>query len=575
MDKKQIADILAEIADLLELNNENAFRVRAYQNAARALEASSISLGPKTTANQLTSIKGIGKSIAEQILALIQEGELDHHQKLIQDTPPGLREMLKIPTLGPKKIHYIYHKLDIDNISELELACQENRLAGLPNFGPKTQANILKGIQSVKKFSESFLYADIFEQAYALLDQIKGHSKVKKADIAGSMRRKKEIIGDVDIVAATKHPEELMDFFVSLDQSAEIIAKGDTKSSMKLDSGINVDIRAVKPHQYPYALHHFTGSKEHNTAMRAMSKKMGIKINEYGLFKNGKRIPCSNEHDFFQVFSMDYIPPELRENHGEIEAAKNGKLPRLVTQEDIKGLFHIHTNFSDGNMTIQKACQHLKEMGMHYAGFSEHSKTAAYAGGLKEESMKDYLSEIEKIQKKLGDFTLFKGIESDILPNGDLDYSDAVLRRFDFVIIAIHSHFNMSQKEMTQRMIKAMQNPHATILAHPSGRILLARDPYQVDIMQIIDAAAENDVDLEINANPHRLDLDWRMTKYARDKKIKVFINPDAHHLQNLHDYTYGVNMARKGWLEAADVANTMTSRQMQKYLDHKKGRKK
>ncbi|MGM0366558.1 MAG: helix-hairpin-helix domain-containing protein, partial [Actinomycetota bacterium] len=334
MDKKQAVNILAEIAVLLELKDENPFRIRAYQNAARALEASSVSLDSNTTPQQLTQIKGIGSRIAEQILALVKNGSLDLYKELTSSTPQGLVDMLKIPSLGPKKIKYIYDELNIDNILELELACQENRLAGLPNFGPRTQENILRGIKLVKKYSGSFLYADVYEQAHQVLEDIRSCSQVKRADIAGSMRRKKEIIKDVDIVAATDQPQKVMDFFTSLKQAAEIIARGDTKSSIKLDSGINADIRAVTSRQYPYALHHFTGSKEHNTAMRSMSKKMGIKINEYGLFKDGKLIECENEHDFFNIFSMDYIPPELRENYGEIDAARNRSLPTLVRGED-------------------------------------------------------------------------------------------------------------------------------------------------------------------------------------------------------------------------------------------------
>jgi len=573
MDKKKVINILADIAVLLELKGENPFKVRAYQNAARALEASSIPIDQNTSAQQLTKIKGIGSRIAEQILTILNTGTLDLYQELTQSIPQGLVDMLRIPSLGPKKIKYIYEKLNIDNISELELACQENRLAGLPNFGPKTQENIFKGIKTVKKFSGNFLYADIYEQAHQILENIRSYSQVIRADIGGSMRRKKEIIKDVDIVASTDSPQGVMDFFISSKQATDIIARGDTKSSIRLDSGINVDIRTVTDQQYPYALHHFTGSKEHNTAMRSMSKKMGIKINEYGLFKDGKLIKCADEHDFFSVFSMDYIPPELRENYGEIEAAQTGCLPVLVEQNDIKGIFHIHTSFSDGNMTILQACRQLQGMGMQYAGISDHSKTAAYANGIKEARVEAYLKEMEKVEKELENFSIFRGIESDILPNGDLDYSDDILEQFDFVIIAIHSNFNMTEEAMTSRIIKAMENRHTTMLAHPSGRILLARDPYRVDILRIIDAAAENGVDLEINANPHRLDLDWRVIKYARDKKIKLFINPDAHHLENLYDYTFGVNIARKGWLEAGDVANTMDRAEMQKYLKNKKGK--
>ena len=573
MDKKEIVNVLERISVLLELKGSNPFRTRAYQNAARALEASSISIGGDISAKELEKIKGIGSRIAEQIQALARDDDLDLLRELAEDIPPGVIDLLKIPTLGPKKIKYLYQTLKIENISELELACEENRLSGLPNFGPKTQENILKGIQSVKKYSGSFLYADIYKQAVEVLENIKSHKLVQKADLAGSIRRKKEIIRDIDMVAATDKPQQVMDFFLSLEQVSDVIARGASKSSIKLNTGIDVDIRAVSPLQYPYALHHFTGSKEHNTAMRSMAKKKRIKINEYGLFKNGTLIGCKDEKDFFNVFKMEYIPPELRENYGEIEAAKEGRLPKLVKKQDIKGIFHIHTDFSDGSMTMLQACSYLKGLGMQYAGITEHSKTAAYARGLKEAGIEEYFKEIEKVEKNLEDFTIFKGIESDILPEGELDYSDDILDEFDFVIIAIHSHFNMQEKKMTDRIITAIKNRHSTMLGHPTGRILLARDPYKVDIARVIDKASEYGVDLEINANPHRLDLDWRMVKYAKNKEVKIFINPDAHHLENLNDYMYGVDIARKGWLEAKDVANTMDRHKMRKYLKEKRSR--
>ncbi len=574
MDKKEISKILNEIATLLELNDENPFKIRAYQNAARALEASNISLGAETKIKDLEKIKGIGKKIASNIKTLIETDDLDIYQKLKQSTPEGLIDMLKIPSLGPKKIKYLYDNLDIESISELELACTENKLVNLPNFGQKTQENILKGINIVKKFTGKYLYSDFLDEAEEIFKSIKGCKYTVRASIAGSMRRKKEVIKDIDIVASTNAPRQLMDFFTKLKQAKKIIVKGDTKSSIMLQSGINVDIRTVNDEQFPYALHHFTGSKEHNTALRSLAKKNGIKINEYGLFKDGKIIGCNNEEELFNVFSMDYIPPELRENFGEIEAARNGRLPKLIEMEDIKGIFHIHTDYSDGNMSISQVCKKLIDMGMQYAGISDHSKTAAYANGVKDSEIDDYLKEMEEAESKFSGFKIFKGIESDILADGSLDYKNDILARFDFIIAAIHSSFNLSEEEMTNRMIKAIENKYTTIVAHPSGRILLARDPYKVNITRIINAAADNNVDLELNANPHRLDLDWRMLKYAKEKNVKIFINPDAHHLENLIDYRYGVYTARKGWLEKEDVINTMDSKQIADYLKKKKKEK-
>ncbi len=574
MDKEEVIKILKEISVLLELKDENPFKIRAYQNATRVLEASEIDFSSDLKIKDLTSIKGIGSHIAERIKDLIDTGKLKLYEDLKKSIPPGLVEMLAIPTMGPKKIKYLFDNLGISNIGELEYACIENRLVDLPNFGKKTQDNILKGIEVLKKYQGKFLFANIIEEAESVHQKIQDFKYVKRSSLGGSVRRKKEIVKDIDIVASTDNHQKVMDFFTGLKEAEDVIARGETKSSIRLKSGINVDIRTVDDFQYPYALHHFTGSKEHNTVMRTAAKKENIKMNEYGLFKNGRLIKCSDENDIFKFFSMDWIPPELRENYGEIEAAKNGTLPELIEEKDIKGIFHIHTTYSDGNVDIEHVCNHLQKMGFQYAGISEHSKTAAYAGGLKEEDVDKYLSEIDRLNQKFNDFKIFKGIESDILLDGSLDYNDRILSRFDFIIAAIHSSFNLSEEQMTERIIKAIEKKFTTMLAHPTGRLLLARDPYKVDIIRIINAAAENNVDLELNASPFRLDLDWRMCKYAKEKGIKIFINPDAHSIKNLDDYRFGVNIARKGWLEKVDVPNTLPAKEMEVYLNNKKNKK-
>ncbi|MBM3702070.1 MAG: DNA polymerase/3'-5' exonuclease PolX, partial [Actinobacteria bacterium] len=438
----------------------------------------------------------------------------------------------------------------------------------------KTQENILKGIEVLKKYKGRYLFANIIEEAEAIHNKIQNFKYINRSSLAGSVRRKKEIVKDIDIVASTDNPDKVMDFFTGLSDAEDIIARGDTKSSIRLKSGINVDIRTVDDFQYPYALHHFTGSKEHNTAMRTAAKKDNIKMNEYGLFKNGNLIKCSDEAGIFNFFSMDWIPPELRENYGEIEAAKNKTLPKLIEEKDIKGIFHIHTTHSDGNISIEQTCNYLQKMGFQYAGISEHSRTAAYAGGLKDVDINRYLEEIDKLNQKCTGFKIFKGIESDILLDGNLDYSDHILSKFDFIIAAIHSSFNLGEEQMTDRIIKAIENKFTTIIAHPTGRLLLARDPYKVDIIRIINAAAENDVDIELNSSPFRLDLDWRMCKYAKEKSVKIFINPDAHSLKNLDDYKFGVNIARKGWLEKEDVPNTLSVKEIEIYLKSKKNKK-
>ncbi|MBE3036315.1 MAG: histidinol-phosphatase, partial [Candidatus Atribacteria bacterium] len=400
MGKKEIIKLLNEISIIYEMMDENFFKIRAYANAARALEMSDIDVNKSTPAAELKKIKGIGTHIAEQIKALAETGSLKLYEDLKNSTPPGLFEMMKIPKLGPKKIKYLYDNLAIASISELEYACIENKLLNLPNFGQKTQENILKGIELLNRFKEKFLFANVIEEAQRLHEIIANSPFVIRSSLGGSIRRKNEIVKDIDIVASTKNPQEVMNLFTSVEEAEEVIAKGDTKSSIRLKSGINADIRTVSDSQYPYALHHFTGSREHNTAMRSMAKKFNIKMNEYGLFKGDKLIECKSEEEIFRVFAMDYIPPELRENIGELAAAKNKNIPKLVDVKDIKGLFHFHTNRSDGNMTLEQACNELKKMGFEYCGVADHSKTASYAGGIRDEDIESYLDEIDLLNLK-------------------------------------------------------------------------------------------------------------------------------------------------------------------------------
>ncbi len=571
MNKKEIVSILNEIGVLYELKGESFFKTRAYLTAARALEIADIDTYGNTSVEELQKINGIGAGIAGQIFTLIKTGNLKLYDDLKSSVPPGLFEMLKIPKLGPKKIKYLYNGLGVGTIDELKCACLEDKLINLPNFGPKTQENILKGIEFISKYKDRFLYAGIIDEALQLEHKIKSLDCVIRCSLAGSLRRKKGVIKDIDLVASTEDPVSLMNFFTGLPEAAEVIARGETKSSIRLKSGINVDIRAIKDSQYPYAQHHFTGSREHNTAMRSMAKKCDMKMNEYGLFKGEEPVICQDEREIFKVFGMDYIEPELRENIGEIEAAIKKTLPELIKEKDIKGLFHFHTISSDGNMSLGQAVQELKKMGFEYCGIADHSKTAFYAGGIKEDDILPYLEEIDRVNCVNPGFKVFKGIESEILSDGSLDYSDEVLAKFDFVIIAVHSNFNMTEKQMTSRIIKGMQNRFAAILAHPTGRLLLARDPYPVNIREVIDAAFENNVDLEINSSPYRLDLDWRQCKYAKDKGVKMFINPDAHSIEGFAEYRFGVNVARKGWLEKNDIANTMGAGRMADYLKQKR----
>lgn len=571
MDKKQVVEILNDIGLLLEIKGELSFKSKAYYNAARALEMQEEDIGALVAHNRLRDIKGIGDAIAKKITELVATGRLEYYERLKQEVPSGLVEMLKIPGLGPKRVQTLYKKLGITTLGELEYACIENRLLELDGFGRKIQERILQGIAYAKRYQGQFLYADAMNIAKLVIDDLKGVGGIAHISIAGALRRLKEITKDIDIVAASDQPQRVIGAFVALPQVESIEASGDTKASVRLQTGISADLRVVEPGQFPYALHHFTGSKEHNTAMRHRAKQMGIKINEYGLFRGGEFIACEDEEEFFSALGLTYIPPELRENTGEIEAAENGTLPKLVEFSDIRGIFHVHTAYSDGLSIIPDMVQAARDRGYTYIGISDHSQSAFYAGGLKPDILRRQWREIDELNNSLEGFRIFKGIECDILPDGSLDYDDELLSNFDFVIASVHSHFNMSSQQMTARLLAAISNPYVTILGHVSGRLLLARPEYDVNMNAIIEACAAHGVALELNANPHRLDLDWRWCRVAKDRGVKIAINPDAHDVRGLDDMEYGIGIARKGWLEAGDVLNAMSLDDMIAYFKYRK----
>jgi DNA polymerase (family 10) len=568
--KETVIQILDEIAVLLELTGENPFKSRAYQNAARNLEKIDTDFNDLVKQNRLSEIAGVGEAINKKIMELMHTGKLEYYETLKASVPPGHLEMLRISGLGPKKIHTLYKELVITTVGELEYACHENRLIELKGFGKKTQDNILAGIERFKHYQERRLYNEALDEAHALLESLQRLKDIAAISIAGSLRRGNETVKDIDILASSRHPEKLARAFAKLDQVASVIAQGDTKVSVTLQSGINADLRIVTEDEFPYALHHFTGSKEHNTAMRGRAKDMGIKMNEYGLFRGKKNIKCASEEEIFAALGLQFIPPELRENMSEINAAEKGVLPQLVEEKDVQGLFHIHTNFSDGADTLESIVNAAKKMGLKYIGISDHSRSAYYAGGLKEEDIRKQHELIDKLNEKYKPFYIFKGIESDILPDGSLDYDKKILARFDFVIAAVHSNFNMSAEEMTGRIKKSLQNNYTTMLAHPTGRLLLSREPYALNIMEIIEAAAKFGKALELNANPHRLDLDWHNCIHAQKKGVKIAINPDAHHTLGLQDISFGVKIARKGWLTKDDCLNCLNLEKMKTYLLNK-----
>ena len=555
------------MAALMEIRGENIFKVRAYQNAARALENLTEDLDELIEKKTLTSIPGIGKNLSDHITELRKTGSLKEYTDLRKSVPDGVVQMLSIQGLGPKKVKAIWEKLGITSVAELELICRQGRLAVLEGFGKKTEEKILQGIQFLKGSQGKHLFADAYGHALDLLNIVNENPATIRAEIAGSLRRKKEVIGDIDILASSNDPEPIMDAFTTHPNVMAVTAKGATKSSVILKCGINADLRVVSDGEYPYALHYFTGSQQHNIAMRKIAKDHDMKLSEYGLFKGTKNQPCKNEEEIFKKLGLSYIEPELREDRGEIEEARSGTLPHLIEWKDIRGILHVHSNYSDGTAEIEEMAEAARDLGMEYLGMADHSVSASYAGGLTEEEVEKQHREIDRLNKKLGGFKILKGIECDIKADGTLDYSKDILKKFDFVIAAIHSGFTMGEEEMTKRIVRAMENEFCTMLAHPTGRLLLSRDGYAVDMKKILDCAERNSVAIEINSNPYRLDLDWRWCKTAKEKGIKLSINPDAHSADGLQHTMFGVGIARKGWLEKDDVLNTMSAKDLIRYF--------
>ncbi|MFH1754097.1 MAG: DNA polymerase/3'-5' exonuclease PolX, partial [Candidatus Latescibacterota bacterium] len=486
--KSDVASLLAEIADVMEILGENPFKSRAHLAAARIIDTLNGNLQDMVESGELMEVKGIGKGIFEKIKILLDTGDLPSYRELKDRVPDGLLELLRIPGMGPKKVRAVFEKLAVTNIGELEYACQENRLSELDGFGAKSQDKILAGIQNLKKYMERHLLSTAQEEAAVIYGAIAKHADVQRHLLAGSLRRHRETIKDIDILVSAKKSARIMDHFTQMANVKSIIAKGDTKSSVMLTTGINADIRVVTDREFPFAAHYFTGSKEHNTEMRGRAKRMGMKLNEYGLFKNDTFIPCKDEAAIFHKLGLDYIPPELREAMGEIEAAERKDLPVLLEEEDIRGIFHVHTSYSDGKATVEEMALAAQELGLEYLDIADHSRSAAYAGGLNPSAVKKQSEEVAAVNRSHDGFTVFHGIESDILADGSLDYPDDLLAIFDFVIASVHSNFAMSETQMTERIITAIHNPYTTMLGHPTGRLLLAREAYPVDMHAVIEA---------------------------------------------------------------------------------------
>ncbi len=567
MDKKSIVAILDEMGTLLELQGANPFKSRAFHNASRAVEGITDDIQALAASGKLTEVKGIGTSIAAIIADLAVKGKSKEYAELRKVFPDGVLEMLRIQGLGPKKVKILFEKEKIRSLDQLEKAAKAGRLAVLEGFGKKSEENILAGIQALRSRSDKHLFSGAQDSARAVYDVLMKQKGVIRGEIAGSLRRRKEVIGDIDIVLSARDADRkrLMDAFVAHPDVAAIVARGDTKSSVTLASGINCDLRIVDDGEFPFALNYFTGSKEHNVELRTRARKFGLSLNEYGFSHLGeeetrgkakKVVRCDDEEGIYRALELAYIPPELRENRGEIEAAIEGTLPDLIREEDIRGTFHCHTTYSDGVNSLEQMAAGAKALGWEYLGIADHSKAAAYAGGLTKEKLAAQFREIDALNARGRGFRILKGTECDILPDGSLDWSDAVLASFDYVVVSIHSNFRMSEPEMTKRITKALKNKHVTMLGHPTGRLLLSRDPYPVNMADVIKAAAEYGKIIEINAHPTRLDLDWRLCARAKELGVMIAINPDAHTVEGLSDVSYGVGIARKGWLGKNDVLN-------------------
>lgn len=575
MNKSEIADILNEIAVLLELKGENVFKSRAYTSAARTLELLEDDLGTIIAENRLGSVKGIGSALQDKIIELHNTGKLAYYDELKKSLPPVLLELLEIPGVGPKKAKALYDHLQIQNLADLETACQEHRVAALSGFGEKTEIRILEGIAQYRSYQKQHLYADAILVASELADTLREHPDVIRCSIAGSLRRGKEIVKDIDLLVSSKSPETVMRDFTALPEIERVVGQGPTKASVVLQGGLPCDLRVVSDKEFATALHHFTGSKEHNVAMRQRAIAEGKKLSEWGLFisngndappsdestdatPRGELIPCRSEEEIFEQLGLQYIPPELRENMGEIEAAADCKIPRLIEWSDLRGTFHCHTTWSDGKNSLQEMAEAAETLGLEYLGISDHSKSSFQANGLSEARLLAQIEEIARLNHTLEDIHLFSGCEVDILKDGRLDYDDSILQQLDFVVASVHNAMQQPEEEMTRRVIRAMENPYVTMLGHPTGRLLLARPASAINLNKIIDCAAETGTWIELNASPQRLDLDWRLWHRARDKGVKCSINTDAHRVGQFGYLRLGATAARKGWLRKEDVVNTL-----------------
>lgn len=564
MTKDEVADALDEIGTLLEIKGENSFRTNAYHNGARALRQLEGNLKEIIEQNKLAGIRGIGETLRDKVTTLVATGSLPFLDKLKSEIPAGVVAMLHLPGIGAKKVKLLFETLHIDSIEKLKAACDAGEVARLKGFGEKTQSKILEGIQFLGQVGRR-VRIDLAEGlGQTLLERIQSFPGVIRCSVCGSLRRRRETVADIDLLASSSDAGPIMDAFVKLPEVIQIIGQGPTKSSvnaaMHIDGEkvvLQADLRVVTDEQFPFALAYFTGSKQHNIRLRQRAIDRGWSLNEYSLGDDAKLIPCQTEADIYRALGLEYVPPELREDMGEIEAAEAAKLPALVEVRDIRGVFHNHSHYSDGSATLEEMALAARKLGLEYFGIADHSQSLTIARGMPPSVVKKQWAEIDQVNARLTGIRILKGIESDILEDGSLDYDDELLAGFDYVVGSVHSLMKLSEAEQTARVCKALSHPKLTMLGHATGRLLLKRDGYKIDLHEVLKTAAKHGKMIEINAHPQRLDLDWVHVKQAKAMGIPLVINPDAHGTGEVALYRFGVDVARRGWLEKDDVFNT------------------
>jgi len=563
-----IARVFEEIADLLELESGNPFRVRAYRNAARMVEGLRLDLAAQLTQGKtLPKLPGVGADLGAKIAEIAASGTCRLREQLRKRAPAGITELLRIPGLGPKRVQALYREIDVHTPAQLQRAAQDGRLRELPGFGARTEKKLLEAALAHLSKARRFKLAMAGEYARTLVEHLRAAHGVGEVVVAGSFRRMKETVGDLDILVTATDAQAVMQRFTGYGEVTEVLASGTTRASAMLACGIQVDLRVVPAESFGAALHYFTGSKAHNIAIRKLGQARGLKINEYGVFKGRRRVAGDTEASVYSALDLPYIAPELREDQGEIEAARRGALPRLVTREDLAGDLHAHTKATDGHNTLREMAEGARAHGLAYLAITEHSRRESMAHGLDPVRLAKQIDEIDRLNRELRGVTLLKGIEVDILEDGTLDLPDSILARLDLVIGAVHGRFNLSRARQTERILAAMERPYVSILAHPSGRLIDAREPYDVDMQQVIRKARASGVYLELNAHPERLDLTDVHCRMAKEEGVLVSINSDAHDVNGFDDLVYGVGQARRGWLEKKDVLNARPLAELNKLL--------